>query len=308
MPRPEKTKQKQVEQTRIAGQVALSVGNCNMPSPPGWAWVKLSEVARLESGHTPRKSHPEYWDGDVPWIGIPDARANNGKTIKVTLRNVTQAGIDNSAARLLPAQTVCLSRTASIGYVTVMGRPMATSQDFVNWVCSDTLNPYFLMYLFLAEGSSLRRFSKGSTHSTIYFPEAEAFYVCLPNVQVQRQIVTKLDDFFARATRLEQILGCVPELVTELRVTTLLAAFRGVLVTEDVEAVDANADSSIPSTELLVSCVRGLGGSTTPESLYRASKVGSVDEFYALLRNATDTGLLRVRMDQNASPRVEVVL
>jgi type I restriction enzyme S subunit len=54
---------------------------------------------------------------------------------------VTPLGLENSAARLLPANTVCLSRTASVGYVVIMGKPMATSQDFVNWVCSEAIEP-----------------------------------------------------------------------------------------------------------------------------------------------------------------------
>lgn len=56
----------------------------------------------------------------------------------------TQVGIDNSSARVLPAGTLCLSRAASVGYVVVMGVPSATSQDFVNWVCSQDLDHRFL--------------------------------------------------------------------------------------------------------------------------------------------------------------------
>src|SRR5271165_6380683 len=65
--------------------------------------------------------------------------------IRDTFQKVSQLGIENSASRLLPAGTVCLSRTASVGYAFVMGREMATSQDFVNWVCTPALLPKFLM-------------------------------------------------------------------------------------------------------------------------------------------------------------------
>jgi type I restriction enzyme S subunit len=50
----------------------------------------------------------------------------------------------------LPAGTVCLSRTASVGFVTIMGRQMATSQDFVNWVCGPGLDPLLLFFLLVA--------------------------------------------------------------------------------------------------------------------------------------------------------------
>jgi type I restriction enzyme S subunit len=110
----------------IPGVAALSVGLPSQPAPPGWRWVRLTDVARLESGHTPSRKHPEYWNGDVPWLTLPDARAHHGKIITQTSQTISQAGLANSAARLLPADTVCLSRTASVGNVTRLGRPMAT--------------------------------------------------------------------------------------------------------------------------------------------------------------------------------------
>lgn len=74
---------------------------------------------------------------------------------------------------------------------------MATSQDFVNWVCSKELDPEFLKYLFIAEGEGLLRFASGAVHQTIYFPEAKAFHVCHPPVPEQRRIVAILDEAFA---------------------------------------------------------------------------------------------------------------
>ena len=171
-----------------------------MPStaaPEGWRWCSLTALARLESGHTPSRKHPEYWGGPIPWIGIQDAKANHGGCIEDTEQKTNDLGIANSSARVLPENTVCLSRTASVGYVVVMGRPMATSQDFVNWVCSKQLNHYFLKYLFMAEDEDLIRFSSGAVHPTIYFPEVKAFHICHPPLPEQRRIVGVLDEALA---------------------------------------------------------------------------------------------------------------
>ena len=176
----------------IPGDICLSVGNPQTPLPTGWKWLKLTDVARLESGHTPSRKKADYWGGDVPWIGIKDATGNHGRTIYETTENTNEVGLANSSARLLPADTVCLSRTASVGYVIVMGRPMATSQDFVNWVCSDALNPHFLKYALLAEQRALRMFAVGSVHSTIYFPEVKAFHIAAPDREAQDRIVDVL--------------------------------------------------------------------------------------------------------------------
>lgn len=166
------------------------------PAPPHWRWVALTDIARLESGHTPSRRHPEWWGGDIPWLSIRDARDHHGRRIDHTAEHTNKLGLENSSARLLPADTVCLSRTASVGYVVVTGRPMATSQDFVNWICSDQLLPQFLQYLLVAEGEDLLRFASGSVHQTIYFPEVKAFHVCLPSVKEQRRIVALLDEAF----------------------------------------------------------------------------------------------------------------
>jgi type I restriction enzyme S subunit len=166
------------------------------PAPKGFKWSALTDLARLESGHTPSRNHPEYWGGSIPWIGIKDARANDGRRIENTYETTNELGITNSSARILPENTVCLSRTASVGYVVVMGRPMATSQDFVNWVCSKELDPNYLKYLFVAEDEDLLRFASGSVHQTIYFPEAKAFHICHPPLAEQQRIVGLLDEAF----------------------------------------------------------------------------------------------------------------
>jgi type I restriction enzyme S subunit len=66
---------------------------------------------------------------------------------------------------------------------------MATSQDFVNWVCGPELLPQFLKYVLVLENEALWRFASGTTHQTIYYPEAKAFHVCIPPLSVQHEIV-----------------------------------------------------------------------------------------------------------------------
>ena len=182
----------------IEGSYSLSVGHPKKEAPNGWKWTLLTDISRLESGHTPSRKHPEYWDGDTPWIGIKDATSNHGTTIYDTFQHTNALGIANSSARVLPINTVCLSRTASVGYVIVMGKEMATSQDFVNWVCDPNfLHFQFLKYVLLAENRSFLMFAHGTTHQTIYFPEVKAFHICLPPLSEQRaiaHILGSLDD------------------------------------------------------------------------------------------------------------------
>ncbi|MBA4191193.1 MAG: hypothetical protein C0467_24700 [Planctomycetaceae bacterium] len=220
--------------TTIPGDYALSVGNCDLPTPASWSWVRLTEVAKLETGHTPSRKQSEYWDGEIPWVCIKDASRNHGTVIDKTLQNVTELGLANSAARLLPAGTVCLTRTAnSIGYSLVLGRSMATSQDLVGWVCSEAVNPKYLMYLFIAENDALYRFAKGSTHPTVYFPEILSFHVCLPPVEEQREIVARIESCLAKIeSQSKQVRGLLADLAM-LEQSILATAFRGELVEQD---------------------------------------------------------------------------
>jgi restriction endonuclease S subunit len=227
---------------RIEGKRSLCVGMPKLAARNGWTWRALDSLARMESGHTPSRRHPEYWGGDVPWIGIRDAKAAHGRKIFETTENTNAVGLENSSARLLPAQTVCLSRTASVGYATVMGRPMATSQDFVNWVCSKDLYPPFLMYLFLGQGDEIFKFSSGAVHQTIYFPEAKAFHICLPWMKEQRRIVEALDALREQTEKLEAHYRRKIDDLTEAKQAILQKAFSGELTSPPSQAVKEAAE------------------------------------------------------------------
>ena len=69
---------------------------------------------------------------------------------------------------------------------------MATSQDFVNWVCGTDLSSRYLRYVLVLEQESVRRFSHGTTHQTMYYPEAKAFNVLVPERRQQDAIVDVL--------------------------------------------------------------------------------------------------------------------
>jgi type I restriction enzyme S subunit len=154
-------------------------------APRGWRWSRLLDIARLATGHTPSRKVPEYWNGSIPWISLADIRALDGIVALETSQSVTDKGIENSSAVKLPKGTVCFSRTASVGFVTQMGREMCTSQDFVNWVCSDKLEPTYLMSALMQSRDYLRSLASGSTHKTIYFPTVEQLCVLVPPIELQ---------------------------------------------------------------------------------------------------------------------------
>jgi type I restriction enzyme, S subunit len=119
-----------------------------------------------------------------------------------------------------------------------VGRPMATSQDFVHWVCSENLNPDFLKYLILAEGrAGLLRYASGSVHQTIYFPEVKAFHICYPNPDQQLRIVKQCDALRVETQRLVSICERKLASLEALKKSLLHQAFTGELTVAEEELV-----------------------------------------------------------------------
>lgn len=162
----------------------------------------------MKTGHTPSRSVPEYWENTtIPWFTLADVwQLRDGQRVYLgeTANTISELGLENSSAELLPARTVVLSRTASVGFSGVMPSPMATSQDFWNWVCGPELLPEYLNYQFKAIAPDLRAFNQGSTHQTIYQKDAAAIEVLVPPLDVQRAIVDYLD---RETARIDDLIG-----------------------------------------------------------------------------------------------------
>lgn len=225
----------------IPGHAALSVGNTEAKLPEGWAWAPLVRVAKMESGHTPSRRNPKWWDGDVPWISLSDARLHDRGVIGETIKHTNKAGLANSAARLLPAGTVCVSRTASIGNVVVMGRPMATSQDFVNWVPTRAVTSEWLRIVLSADREALRRFGKGSIHTTIYFPEWIAMYVAVPPLAEQHRIAAEVDRRLSTVSKLEGVTTAGVSRIARLKRSVLADVLAAGVVPEQLLTVSRSA-------------------------------------------------------------------
>jgi len=158
---------------------------------------------------------------------LPDIRNLDGKVAFGTGEYTNEAGIANSSARILPAGTVCLSRTASVGFVTKMGRPMATSQDFVNWVCGPGLDPDFLMHLLIASRDYIRSQSSGAVHKTVYVPTVKEFRVCMPPSDEQKRIAGILKEQLAAVERARAAAKAQLEAAKALPVAYLRDVFEG---------------------------------------------------------------------------------
>ncbi|MBM2621058.1 restriction endonuclease subunit S [Actinoplanes sp. LDG1-06] len=174
-----------------------------------WPTVPIRYLAKLGTGHTPSRQHPEYWqDCDIPWMTLADVwqlRDGTVDYVQQTNDMISKVGLANSAAVLHPEGTVILSRTASVGFSGIMGRDMATSQDFATWTCGPRLHPKYLLYVLRAMAPDLRRIAAGSTHKTIYMPDIEELRSPVPRMEEQRRIADFLEAETCRLTHLTEM-------------------------------------------------------------------------------------------------------
>lgn len=166
--------------------------------PSHWRLVRLTDVARLESGHTPSRDHPEYWNGGLPWISLQDTSALEDLEVTKTRETVSELGIQNSSARILPKGTVVFLGTASVGLCSIMGRDMATSRHFANWVCGPKLDPHYLVQLFRHMTPEWRRLQAGSVLPDVYMPVFENLQILLPPREEQAAIAAVGESFDRR--------------------------------------------------------------------------------------------------------------
>ena len=199
--------------------------------PEHWESGNLRRYALMRTGHTPSRNVPEYWqDCTIPWFTLADVwqlRDDRVRYLGETKEQISELGLANSAAELLPKGTVVFSRTASIGFSGIMPRPTATTQDFWNWICGPKLSPEYLLLLFRAMKQEFQRLTSGSTHKTIYQPDAASLRICVPPLHEQRAIAEYLDRETAKLDRLMQKVEAAIEKLQEYRTALITAAVTG---------------------------------------------------------------------------------
>jgi len=201
--------------------------------PSHWTAPKITHVAKQETGHTPSRRVAEYWVPEecvIPWVSLADVwQLRSGETVYIeeTVEKISYVGMANSAARLLPAGTVILSRTASVGCAGVLAKPMATTQDFAAWICGARIRPKYLYYTLRAMKPEFRRLMMGSTHQTIYMPDIRSFRTPLPPLVEQDRICEKLDRAIAKFRSASAILRTSIDRLREFRSTLITAAVTG---------------------------------------------------------------------------------
>lgn len=150
---------------------------------------------------TPRRQRSEYFGGTIPWATPTDVTALDDLPIGETKEKITDLGLRESSARLVPTGTVLMTSRATIGYTAIAQQPMATNQGFANLICSDGLQPECVARWLPTQRDRLIQLAGGTTFKEISKDELKKVCIPVPPLDEQRRIV----DVLNRAASIERL-------------------------------------------------------------------------------------------------------
>lgn len=197
--------------------------------PAHWDIKRVKDIAKLESGHTPSKTVPEYWENcDIPWVSLNDSKQLAiVDYITETAVQINEKGLANSSARMLPPGAVVFTRDATIGLAAITTRPMAVSQHLIAWCPTDRIDSLFLLRVFNVMKVFLDALTFGATIKTIGMADVKTLVTPLPPITEQREITDFIADETSKLDELTTEAQRAIDLLKERRTALISAAVTG---------------------------------------------------------------------------------
>ncbi|NMB67104.1 hypothetical protein GYA25_03535 [Candidatus Woesearchaeota archaeon] len=154
---------------------------------PNWKKVKFCTICnKIQSGGTPLTSNKEFYDGEIPFVKIEDI-TNSGKYINKTEIKISEKGLENSNAWLIPENNLLLAIYGSLGKVTINKIPLTTNQAILGIILNNNLaNTEFYYYYF--NYLDLQRYAKKSTQANLTAEIIKNLDIPLPPLPEQQRI------------------------------------------------------------------------------------------------------------------------
>lgn len=149
-------------------------------SQRGWKRTTLGSLGRWGSGGTPRKGHPEYYGGDIPWLMIGDL---NDGLVTASTTTITELGLTNSSAKIVEPGAVLVAMYGSIGKLGLAGMRCTTNQAIAHCVLGPDVSASFLMVALRSMRQALRARGQGGVQPNISQTILKAWPISLPPPQ-----------------------------------------------------------------------------------------------------------------------------
>lgn len=159
--------------------------------PDRWKRGRIDDVCRTVGGGTPSTKRPEYWDGDVTWVVPTDVTSNDSIFLVDSERRITENGLLESSAKIVPAYTILMTSRASVGYFALMDREVCTNQGFINIVSDDTRMTMYLLFNLISRVAEIRSSATGTTYPEISKGRFRTMDVVIPD----ESVVARFADF-----------------------------------------------------------------------------------------------------------------
>ena len=163
---------------------------------PDWPIVRVGDVASIRSGGTPDRSNEAYWGGTIPWIKTGQI---DFSVIQSADEFITQAGLENSAARMFPAGTILMAmygQGVTRGRVAILGIDATTNQACAAIeVTSASIDRDFLYWSLAGKYLELRAISesRGGNQSNLNSQLIRDVKISLPDLDAQHAIVAEIE-------------------------------------------------------------------------------------------------------------------
>ena len=135
--------------------------------PEGWERKKIAEVCETVGGGTPSTKVSDYWEGDITWVVPTDVTRNDCLVLLDSERKITEKGLRESSAQLVPANTILMTSRASVGFFALMDVEVCTNQGFINIIPHDEKMRMYLLFNLMSRAPEIRSNAKGTTYPEI---------------------------------------------------------------------------------------------------------------------------------------------
>lgn len=118
-----------IDSNRRVSSLATATANSLYLQSADKQRVRASDLLKPVLGGTPKRAVAEYWSGRIPWASAKDVAASDGSYIVRTEETISHSGVRNSAAKVLPAETVVMTARGTVGALALLSAPMAFNQS-----------------------------------------------------------------------------------------------------------------------------------------------------------------------------------
>ena len=172
---------------------------------PEWTTGTISDLGAVVGGSTPSKAKPEYYtESGIAWITPKDLSINKSKFVSHGENDITELGLKNSSAAIMPEGTVLFSSRAPIGYIAVAAGEVATNQGFKSIVPKPEIGTAFVYYFLKHNLPIIEGMASGSTFKEVSGSTMKGVPAVIPDTDT----IARFNDFcspiFAQQRILEE--------------------------------------------------------------------------------------------------------